>query len=232
MSKKIDAPDLRRERETRRRRECRESILHAAEEVIIRKGYSATTMDDVSREAQFSKATVYKYFPSKGELVFEIMVHYFDDVVVKLEAIRNEKIDAREKLRRSILMALEFYEEKRNISRVLTMDSRTLKFLRILAADYPKAASPSDKKAVQTLMEKRREVQKAAAGILEEGIASGEFRRIDSMAAVNFIDAVVHGYAHGLFWVNGTRDIGETANVIFGFVLNGIKEPGKAGKET
>ena len=58
--------EVRRERELRRREGYREIILHAAERVILRKGYSALTMDDVAREAQLSKATIYKYVAGKG----------------------------------------------------------------------------------------------------------------------------------------------------------------------
>ena len=59
--------DLRKERERQRREEYKETILHAAESIIVRKGYRATTMDDIAREAQFSKATLYNYFRSKGD---------------------------------------------------------------------------------------------------------------------------------------------------------------------
>ncbi len=228
----MSAPGLRGERERRRKREYREAILHAAEAVIMRKGYSAATMDDVAREAQFSKATVYKYFPSKSELVFEILVHYFDEAGERLEAIRNEKRSARERLRRSILAALEFYEEKRNISRVLMMDQGMLKFLRIFVAGHSKTASPADRKAMRVLLEKREEVQAGATKIIEEGIASREFRRVDPAAVVAFIDAVVHGYAHGQFMTDETPDVARTADMIFEFVLNGINRPGKSGKET
>jgi AcrR family transcriptional regulator len=224
--------ELRRERERRRRSEYRETILRAAETVITRKGYSAATMDDVAREAQFSKATVYKYFPSKSELVFEIMLHYFDVVGERIDAVRKEKTSAREKLRRSIRAALEFYEEKRNISRVLMMDQGMLKFLRIFAGGHSKAVPPSGRKDIRLLMERRRDVQKIAAKIIEEGIANKEFRPVDPMAAVTFIDAIGHGYAHGLFWADKIPDPGESADMIYAFVFNGIKNPGKAGKET
>jgi len=72
--------DLRKERKRQRREGYKETILHAAESLIVRKGYRATTMDDIARETQFSKATLYNYFRSKGDLTYEIMLHYFDDI--------------------------------------------------------------------------------------------------------------------------------------------------------
>ena len=71
----------RTERERQRRNECKKSILLAAESLIIRRGLNAVTMDDVAREAQFSKATLYRYFRDKGELIFEILIHYYDEII-------------------------------------------------------------------------------------------------------------------------------------------------------
>lgn len=60
----------RKEREKLRRRE---EIIDAAEVVIFSKGYENATMDDVAREAELSKGTLYLYFSSKEELYFAIV---------------------------------------------------------------------------------------------------------------------------------------------------------------
>ena len=126
--------ELRRERERQRREGYRETILHAAERVILRKGYSATTMDDIAREAQFSKATLYKYVPGKGVLLFKIMGHYFDEIRDRMAGILAGPGTAGEKLRLSIRMILQYNEDKKNITRVLWMDNSMLKFMRAFAA--------------------------------------------------------------------------------------------------
>lgn len=51
----------------------RQDLIEAAERVFFAKGYAAATMDDVAKEAEFSKRTVYIYFNSKEQLYFEIM---------------------------------------------------------------------------------------------------------------------------------------------------------------
>ena len=51
----------------------RNDIILAAEKVFFKKGYLNATMDDVTKEAGFSKRTIYKYFNSKEQLYFEIM---------------------------------------------------------------------------------------------------------------------------------------------------------------
>lgn len=47
----------------------RENIASAAERLFYQKGIVATTMDDIAREAGYSKATLYVYFKNKEEIV-------------------------------------------------------------------------------------------------------------------------------------------------------------------
>jgi AcrR family transcriptional regulator len=214
--------DVRRERERQRREGYRETILHAAEDVIIRKGYSAMTMDDVAREAQYSKATLYKYFPSKGELVFEILIHFFEDIRRKLEEIQAEGGPALEKLRKSVRMIIEFNASKENISRVLLADRGILKILRVLAPGQGGPAAPADRRLAGLLRQKRREASEKGAEILEEGVAAGEFRPMDARAALAFIDAALMGFAHNRTWFDRGTDTGLSADMLFDFIVHGI----------
>src|SRR5512143_1996408 len=111
--------DLRRERELRRRQGYREVILHAANRVILRKGFSALPMDDVAREAQLSKATIYKYVAGKGVLLFEIVGHSFDDLADRFAAIADGPGTAVEKLRRLVEVVLLSGEEMKRLNRML-----------------------------------------------------------------------------------------------------------------
>lgn len=52
----------------------RKDIIDAAEKVFFARGFSNATMDDVAKEAEFSKRTIYVYFRSKEQLYFEIML--------------------------------------------------------------------------------------------------------------------------------------------------------------
>ena len=52
----------------------RGSILAAAERLFAAKGTEKTTMDDIARESEYSKATLYVYFQSKEEIVNAILL--------------------------------------------------------------------------------------------------------------------------------------------------------------
>ena len=47
----------------------RDNIAEAAERLFRQKGLQGTTMDDIAREAGYSKATVYVYFTNKEDIV-------------------------------------------------------------------------------------------------------------------------------------------------------------------
>lgn len=225
--------ELRRERENRRRAGYRETILHAAERVILRKGFSAATMDDIAREVQLSKATIYKYVPGKGVLLFEIMSHYFDDLRQKMEAIASMPGTAGQRLTEAIRMALRESESKQSLTKVLWMDKSVLKLLRIFAAAAGKGgtASTADRKRLGQLLEKRQALNSVAERIFHDGAASGEFRPLDARKAVEFLEAVVEGYAHLRFWKSGHPAPADAGDELARFVLDGIRNPERTEKE-
>ncbi|HEY5583640.1 MAG TPA: TetR/AcrR family transcriptional regulator [Ruminiclostridium sp.] len=49
-------------------------IIKAAERIFVQKGFENSTMDDIAKEAEFTKKTIYTYFKSKEELYYELML--------------------------------------------------------------------------------------------------------------------------------------------------------------
>ena len=67
------------------------TIVEAAKEVFIAKGYSATSMDAIAAQANVSKVTVYNHFKNKKELFSLIMVAHCrglapDQPLIKFDA--------------------------------------------------------------------------------------------------------------------------------------------------
>lgn len=83
----------RKEREKERRKA---QILEAAQEVFRRKGYQATTMDEVAEEAEFSKGTLYLYFGSKFALFSELSNRVLTTVLDEFKNISDEALSGRE----------------------------------------------------------------------------------------------------------------------------------------
>jgi AcrR family transcriptional regulator len=215
--------DLRREREERRRREYRRLILEAAERIIVRKGTSDMTMDDVAREAEFSKATIYHYFRSKGELVLELLGNFLDQLGTEARKITALKCSAREKMERAIHFYLQFNREKENVSRTLMMDPAFMHKLTALITKEKDLASEMDRKFITKMRMKRKDILDGTAEILRQGVASGEFRRLNIQDAVTVLESLLQGYCHVRYWQDRPYSINEATSVIHGYFLQGIE---------
>ena len=55
----------------RKKRQTRDAIAHAAAELFAERGFDAVTVDDVARRADVSRQTVFNYFPSKEQMLFD-----------------------------------------------------------------------------------------------------------------------------------------------------------------
>lgn len=69
----------------------REHLYHIAMEMLIERGFQATTIRDICKEAEVSVGTFYTYFDSKYSILFEVVRkadHYFvDEVQPRLEGL-------------------------------------------------------------------------------------------------------------------------------------------------
>jgi AcrR family transcriptional regulator len=98
------------ERKEKEREIRRNDIIDAAERVFFSKGYDKATMDDVAKEAEFSKRTVYVYFRSKEQIYFDIMTRGYRLLIAMLkDDLQKEKdCDAIERIRRLSLALYRF----------------------------------------------------------------------------------------------------------------------------
>lgn len=102
--------------EERRQREKeirRKDIVDAAERVFFSKGYENASMDEVAKEAEFSKRTVYVYFSGKEQIYFEIMIRGYRLLIEKIEESfrENRPRNAPEELRCIFFTFFGFGEE-------------------------------------------------------------------------------------------------------------------------
>lgn len=63
----------------------RQDIIDAAERIFFSKGYENASMDEVAKEAEYSKRTVYVYFSSKEQIYFEIMIRGYKLLIEMIE---------------------------------------------------------------------------------------------------------------------------------------------------
>ena len=59
---------------SRRSSAARQSILKAARELVLRVGYAQLTIEGIAAKAGVGKQTIYRWWPSKGAVVFEAVL--------------------------------------------------------------------------------------------------------------------------------------------------------------
>lgn len=76
---------------SQKKRRRRERIVEAAVEAFNRKGFAATTMQEIAEVAELAVGTLYNYFPSKNDLLVGIIEDQMEEI---------RRIDVRELARR------------------------------------------------------------------------------------------------------------------------------------
>jgi TetR/AcrR family transcriptional regulator, mexJK operon transcriptional repressor len=101
-----------------------EQILKAAGQLFMREGLQGTTMEQIAKEANVSKLTLYRRYPDKNTLFTEIIAERCEHYVP--EDIFEANATAAESLTRfgAALLKLITSEDGVNLSRVLTAEAR------------------------------------------------------------------------------------------------------------
>jgi AcrR family transcriptional regulator len=113
---------------TRRRltaEERRTAILDAALTAFSQKGYHATSLDDIAREADISKALIYEHFASKQELHADLIARNGRELTQRVAgALAGVEIESTVKRLATGLEAFfAFVEERRDAWRMLFRDA-------------------------------------------------------------------------------------------------------------
>jgi AcrR family transcriptional regulator len=86
-------------RRERRSAELRERVFRAAVQLFARKGYSETTVEDITNAADVGKGTFFNYFPSKDHILAAFGQKQIEKLQLAAEAAASTKISIREFMR-------------------------------------------------------------------------------------------------------------------------------------
>jgi AcrR family transcriptional regulator len=195
-------PDVSDERKTQ--------ILDAAEHVFTKKGFDLARMDDIAGQTGLSKGTLYLYFKSKDDLIIAILDRIFAGIFKQLEARKDNQLSAAQAV-------LQFTEEA-------IRDYK--KMLRLMPVAYEILALAFRNKTVQTALNQYfRRYMQVLVPIIQRGIDSGEFRRVDpnevAIAAATIYEGTV------LLWVYDSTlvDLERHMRSSIKLLLEGIQVP-------
>jgi AcrR family transcriptional regulator len=85
--------------------ERREQLLGVAKKIFAERGFQSTTMDDIAKEAGFTKPILYQFFQSKTELYKEIV----EDIATSMIHSLSKAVNSAEAPRAKIEVAFRVY---------------------------------------------------------------------------------------------------------------------------
>jgi AcrR family transcriptional regulator len=140
----------------------RADIVQAAAQIFRQKGYHATSMQDIADAVHLKKASLYHHVEGKQDILLEILDHALDRLTADISGVVNSDLSPTLKLRLALRAYTACLTEDRDLAAVLLLEYRGL-----------------DSKLRAQHVARRDRVDQLWRRLIEEGIAAGEFRRVD-----------------------------------------------------
>jgi len=151
-------------RRAKERRSHEDAIVLAAEKAYVEKGYEKTSMEEIARNSEFTKRTLYQYFGSKEELYFAVVL----SSMRKMATFVAQEVEG----------AQTGFQQIRRLVHALYQFSRDFPrtFALISEWGYIKKRSPEAQPSLEKLDGFNSELFGRIAAILGQGVSDGSIR--------------------------------------------------------
>jgi len=86
-------------------------ILRSSKELFHKKGFYATTMEDIAQYSGFDRRTIYNHFTNKEDIFAAPISGILSDITDVFDEIEAEQVSPLDKLRKLVLRLLDLYIE-------------------------------------------------------------------------------------------------------------------------
>jgi len=190
-------------------------ILEAAIRVFEKKGFNGATTKEIAREAGVAEGTIFVYFPSKKDILQQILERVVDTVVPELAVRSLEKVLEESKGGRPEEVLRIVLHNRLNLMRG---QSAMMKMVLVEAqyhSDLKQIYKDKVYLPIRHLLEKN----------IEELISAGIFRPIDVPIAATCLMGIfgILMIEHTLYDENSDIDIDEKINKIIDIIFSGAR---------
>lgn len=183
--------------------EDQNKIVELTEEKFFRDGFYKTTMEEIASELRMSKKTIYKFFPSKDDLIHSIAKFFMNRMKSKiLPALQSDK-NAIEKLG-DLINILAKASDKISAAR-----------MEELKRHYPSIWNEIDNFRTEMMFGNITKV-------IDQGKKEGLFVDYPTNIIMNVLVASVRSIVNPDFIMNNNYSIIEAARYAFRIVISGI----------
>ena len=176
--------------------------------LFYKKGYFATSISDIAREAGIQKSSIYYHYSNKEEILFDILKTTMVDLDENLEAQIKDVQDAEKKMRAAIQSHVIFHMERQK--EVIISDSE----LRGLTVDN-----------YRNIMKMRDNYERKFQSLIKEGVEKGIFADMDFKVASYGVITMCTAVS---IWFNqsGRLSKKDVARIYTDFLIHGLKGQG------
>lgn len=153
----------------------REDILAVAAQIFRRKGFHATSMQDIARAVNLQKASLYHHVSSKQEILLALLDRALDLLIASMREVVGQPLSPAEKLRQAIEAYTTILAEHRDLAAVLLLEFRFL-----------------DPDLRARHIRRRDEFERLWREVVKEGQQTGAFQVEDVALAVRAILGMVN----------------------------------------
>ncbi len=149
----------------------KEKIVNSAVSLFIEQGVAKTTTKQIAKLASVAEGSIYRYYPSKDELAWQVFKNYHEYLATKLQASIEQDITIHQKINSLVSCFLRLADED------------WLMFRYYLTSQH----THMDKVTVEMITPYR-----VLSNVVARGIQEGEIKSVD----VDVITAMVVGAVH------------------------------------
>ena len=186
-------------------------LFRTAAQMILQKGYDATSVSDIAHALGMTKAGLYHYIHGKTQLLFEIMQYGLDELDREVSLPARQMADAEERLRFMI----------GSHARIVTRGHGAVTIL----VDEARALTPAQNRVI---VRRKREYLDFLRNTLKALQKEGKLREIDiTVAAFGILGTI--NWLSRWYQPGGALDASEIADQIVDLTLHGLKRPSRRG---
>lgn len=184
----------------------RNKIMSKARTLFGRKGYQNTTVRDIAAAYGCEPANIYNFFPSKEDILFEILSQEMEAIVSCIQCIQDDEETIPELQLKTIFQCH---------GKVTLGKMRTSKVL------FDSSLRSLSKKHQRFIIEKRDEYDKTLRLVIQRGIDSGVFEQTDVKMA-SFAIASIIARARVWYKPGGEMSVDDIIETLYQFALKAL----------
>lgn len=192
----------------------RELIMEAAIQVFSQKGYHQSKMEEIAVEAGIGKGTIYEYFPSKLQLLQEIMEQSFHLYDHSFLPEISQSLSLEEKIESLVKGHLKFCQDNKDLTRIIFLDTD------VIDEDLRKWA-----------WQKRVEKEQRLQQLFAAAVQSGEIKAVDPRLLTVVLGGILMSFWAPIVVGNWQVPAAAVAQQITDILMRGIESRKEGHRE-